>query len=54
MTKQEAKKLAKAAGLYLAIEGLKNRLWDITDTAEAQAYESEIERLEAQYRKVAA
>jgi hypothetical protein len=54
MTKQEAKRVAKATGLYLAIEGLKNRLWDIVDNSEYQAFEAEIERLETQYRKVAA
>lgn len=55
MNKAEAKREAKTAGLYMAIEGLKNRLeGDITDPVEAQAYQAEINRLIAQLQKVGA
>lgn len=54
MDKAQAKREAKTAGLYMAIEGLTNRLEnDITDAVEAQAYQQEINRLIAQLRKVA-
>jgi len=44
---------AKLAGLFLAIEGLRNRLdGDITDSSERKAYEREIARLIAQQEKL--
>ena len=44
---------AKLAGLYFAIEGLQNRLdYDITDSNEQKAYQSEIARLIAQQQKL--
>lgn len=53
MTKQEATKEAKAAGLYFAIEGLTNRLeGDIVDEIEICSYKMEIERLSVQLKKL--